>query len=100
ATISIYPLSLHDALPILFMPLSNACIDETARTDREAKPEFVYNTTNVGQFPPGKDKVGRIDAISVETGRTVWSWETRVANYSPRSEEHTSELQSRENLVC
>ena len=29
------------------------------------------------------DKVGRIDAISVETGRTVWSWETRVANYSP-----------------
>jgi alcohol dehydrogenase (cytochrome c) len=27
--------------------------------------------------------VGRIDAISVETGRTVWSWETRVANYSP-----------------
>ena len=68
---------------IMFMPLSNACIDETARTDREAKPEFVYNTTNVGHFPPGKDKVGRIDAISVETGRTVWSWETRVANYSP-----------------
>src|SRR5437762_13836597 len=68
---------------IMFMPLSNACIDETARTDREAKPEFIYNTTNVGRFPAGKDKVGRIDAISVETGRTVWSWETRVANYSP-----------------
>jgi len=68
---------------IMFMPLSNACIDETARTDREAKPEFVYNTTNVGRFPTGKDKVGRIDAISVETGKTVWSWETRVANYSP-----------------
>src|SRR5437773_2819398 len=68
---------------IMFMPLSNACIDETARTDREAKPEFIYNTTNVGRFPAGKDKVGRIDAISPETGRTVWSWETRVANYSP-----------------
>jgi alcohol dehydrogenase (cytochrome c) len=68
---------------VMFMPLSNACIDETARGDREAKPEFVYNTTNVGQFPTGKDKVGRIDAINVETGRTVWSWETRVANYSP-----------------
>ncbi|HSU88417.1 MAG TPA: PQQ-binding-like beta-propeller repeat protein, partial [Terriglobia bacterium] len=68
---------------IMFMPLSNACIDETARADREAKPEFVYNTTNVGRFPQGKDKVGRIDAISVETGKTVWSWETRVANYSP-----------------
>src|SRR5438093_11883244 len=68
---------------IVFMPLSNACIDETARTDREAKPEFVYNTTNVGRFPTGKDKVGRIDAISVEAGRTVWRWETRGANYSP-----------------
>src|SRR2546425_2734973 len=68
---------------ILYMSLSNACIDETARTDREVKPEFVYNTTNVGRFPQGKDKVGRIDAISVETGKTVWSWETRVANYSP-----------------
>src|SRR5712672_1521929 len=68
---------------VMFMPLSNACIDETARTDRGPAPEFVYNTTNVGRFPTGKDKVGRIDAISVETGRTMWSWETRVANYSP-----------------
>jgi alcohol dehydrogenase (cytochrome c) len=68
---------------VIFMPLSNACIDSTARTDRVAAPQFVYNTTNVGKFPPGKDKVGRIDAISVETGRTVWSWETRVSNYSP-----------------
>ena len=27
--------------------------------------------------------MGRIDAISVETGRTLWTWETRVTNYSP-----------------
>ena len=70
-------------LNVMFMPLYNACIDSTPRTDREAKPEFVYNTTNVARFPEGKDKVGRIDAISAETGRTVWSWETRVANYAP-----------------
>lgn len=69
-------------LNVMYIPLSNACIDETAR-DREAAPSFVYNTTNVGKFAAGKDKMGRIDAISVETGRTVWSWETRVANYSP-----------------
>ena len=43
----------------------------------------MYNTNNVARFPAGKDKVGRIDAISLETGRTLWSWETRVANYSP-----------------
>src|SRR5260370_35731302 len=68
---------------IMFNARSKAWIDETPRVDREKKPEFVYNTTNVGHFAPGKDKVGRIDAISAETGRTVWSWETRVSNYSP-----------------
>jgi alcohol dehydrogenase (cytochrome c) len=67
----------------MYFQLMNLCIDSTARTDRTAAPQFVYNTNNVGKFATGKDKVGRIDAISVETGRTVWSWETRVANYSP-----------------
>jgi alcohol dehydrogenase (cytochrome c) len=68
---------------VMYFPLSNLCIDTTARADRTAAPQFVYNTDTVGQFPPGKDKVGRIDAISVETGRTLWTWETRVSNYSP-----------------
>ena len=68
---------------IMYMALSNLCIDSKARTDRDPAPEFVYNTTNVGRFAKDKNKVGRIDAISVETGRTVWSWETRVSNYSP-----------------
>src|SRR5436853_196230 len=68
---------------VMYIPRSNLCIDSTARTDRNVEPQFVYNTTNVGKFATGKDKVGRIDAISVETGRTLWSWETRVSNYSP-----------------
>jgi alcohol dehydrogenase (cytochrome c) len=67
----------------MYIPLSNLCINSTSRTDRGSGPQFVYNTTNVGKFATGKDKVGRIDAISVETGRTLWSWETRVSNYSP-----------------
>jgi alcohol dehydrogenase (cytochrome c) len=67
----------------MYVPLTNLCLDTTARTDRGPAPEFGYNTTNVGRFATGKDKVGRIDAISVETGKTVWSWETRVSNYSP-----------------
>ena len=53
------------------------------RADRDPRTQFVYNTNNVGKFATGKDKVGRIDAISVETGKTLWSWETRVTNYSP-----------------
>src|SRR6516162_9654644 len=68
---------------VMYVPLSNLCIDSTARSDRTAAPQFVYNTTNIGKFATGKDKVGRIDAISVETGRTLWTWETRVSNYSP-----------------
>ena len=68
---------------VMYMPLTNLCIDSTARSDRGPEPQFVYNTTNVGKFAHGKDKVGRIDAISVETGKTLWSWETPVANYSP-----------------
>jgi alcohol dehydrogenase (cytochrome c) len=68
---------------VMYVQLANVCIDSTARADRGPQPQFVYNTTNVGKFAAGKDKVGRIDAISVDTGRTVWSWETRVANYSP-----------------
>jgi alcohol dehydrogenase (cytochrome c) len=68
---------------VMYVQLANLCIDSTARSDRGPQPEFVYNTTNVGKFSTGKDKVGRIDAISVETGRTLWSWETRVSNYSP-----------------
>src|SRR6266704_1803471 len=68
---------------VMYVPLSNLCIDSTSRADRGPAPQFVYNTTNVGKFATGKDKVGRIDAISVETGRTLWTWETRVSNYSP-----------------
>ena len=68
---------------VMYVPLTNLCIDSTARTDRGPAPQFVYNTTNIGKFATGKDKVGRIDAISVETGKTLWSWETRVTNYSP-----------------
>jgi alcohol dehydrogenase (cytochrome c) len=68
---------------LMYVQLNNLCIDTTARKDRLPEPRFGYNTNNVGKFATGKDKVGRIDAISVETGRTVWSWETRVTNFSP-----------------
>lgn len=69
-------------LNVMYIPLSNLCIESTA-LDRGPSPQFVYNTNNVGKFAAGKDKVGRIDAISVETGKTLWSWETRVSNYAP-----------------
>src|SRR2546429_9584410 len=71
ATTEIYPLSLHDALPILRESCSPASL---ARTRRPAGPT------------PGRAKT------SAGTHR---GWRS-----APRSEEHTSELQSRLHLVC
>jgi alcohol dehydrogenase (cytochrome c) len=68
---------------VMYFQLANLCTDTKARTDREPAPQYTYNTQNDAKFAPGKDRVGRIDAISVETGKTLWSWETRVSNYSP-----------------
>src|SRR5690606_41869259 len=79
----IYPLSLHDALPISFtVPLRfwghvvPGC---------PASGAGVGGTSCRGASPAG----GHVVPGSNPSGTTVY-----------RSEEHTSELQSRENLVC
>src|SRR3712207_9018238 len=75
ATTEIYTLSLHDALPI-----SNIRFIE--------KPNLVSTRNDSSTVP----------AIS-STALTIW---TQVVPIIPpkRSEEHTSELQSRQYLVC
>src|SRR2546428_7546614 len=76
ATTEIYTLSLHDALPISQVagrPL------RTGRGDR------------LGQ---GAARARRCGPRGVRVGRGAWA---RVLR---RSEEHTSELQSRSDLVC
>src|SRR5436309_12684772 len=40
------------------------------------------------------------DSTRISNGRRVCPWPTSTCSLSWRSEEHTSELQSRENLVC
>src|SRR5207302_9559435 len=66
----IYTLSLHDALPILTPPL---------RSSTSPVPDFHCRATAAWRS-------------AVCTPPRPWQWK--------RSEEHTSELQSRENLVC
>src|SRR5260370_11133421 len=70
ATTEIYTLSLHDALPIF---ASSALI--SLRSGREAPLQF-----------------------EISTGETLPSMPAALTG--PRSEEHTSELQSHLNLVC
>src|SRR3712207_8091068 len=82
ATTEIYPLSLHDALPIF---------NGNALTTL-----FRYSAGGTAHTGPahscGRGRVVRLGgrgwAVGVAAGRVV------------RSEEHTSELQSRQYLVC
>src|SRR5690606_42151163 len=86
ATTELYTLSLHDALPI-------------------------YDVAGlVGQRRVQGDEVGalqelvELDLLDAEIARTLLGQERIEADHlhaqALRSEEHTSELQSRENLVC
>src|SRR2546422_1569208 len=74
ATTEIYTLSLHDALPILSVMKSSVT--------------------------PGEHGPGHLDAAGIQTlGRETGAG-TVVSGAYYRSEEHTSELQSRLHLVC
>src|SRR3712207_7957938 len=78
ATTEIYTLSLHDALPI-FRGRRKRFFRDTARMTRTC-------------WPAAADGRYRIDvALGTSPGRLM---------VDTRSEEHTSELQSRQYLVC
>lgn len=69
---------------LMFVQIQNLCADTRVRADNiPSKPHDQYNTIGRPQLADGKKGIGRIDAISVETGKTVWSWETSASNYSP-----------------
>ncbi|MEY4708180.1 MAG: hypothetical protein RJB58_1903 [Pseudomonadota bacterium] len=69
---------------MLYVQIQNLCADYKVRADNiPSLPRDQYNKRGQVLFADGKDKVGRLDAISVETGRTLWSWETKASNYSP-----------------
>src|SRR3712207_9071297 len=75
ATTEIYTLSLHDALPIY---TGGSAVGTVARS------------------VPAADRVATLGLGATRTGRRGFA----VAATARRSEEHTSELQSRQYLVC
>src|SRR3712207_9051978 len=77
ATTEIYTLSLHDALPISDAGGAAAARDHAV---------------------PGRARLPR--ALGVPSGDRARELELHAAPPAPRSEEHTSELQSRQYLVC
>src|SRR5207302_8311523 len=75
-----YTLSLHDALPIYFF----------ATSAKLAPPRNATTSDSASS---------NARALATESGfGTMTTWRNEMA--AGRSEEHTSELQSRENLVC
>src|SRR3712207_8189719 len=82
ATTEIYTLSLHDALPIFHDRVAGGRVDEPA--DGE---DLVVG--------PDRPRRGRDDQADRHRARGQ-----RALDQRRRSEEHTSELQSRQYLVC
>src|SRR5699024_12696508 len=88
ATADISSLSLHDALPISARAIIRAAGSSIAIRSRMLAPSFVTMTVPLAPT----SILSRPDGPSVDR--------RAVATAFPRSEEHTSELQSRFDLVC
>src|SRR2546430_16920263 len=80
ATTEIYPLSLHDALPISYV------LDDLRRCVKKIGYFTIHTGAAQKKLADGRN------AHLIQEGE-MW-WRHR------RSEEHTSELQSQSNLVC
>src|SRR5205823_12643532 len=83
ATPHIYPLSLHDALPISLAPLVREILSESGRTKLALMKAWMT-----------------LRATGLNGLRQRIRDRTRLNDGYDRSEEHTSELQSLAYLVC
>src|SRR5690606_41244398 len=81
----LYTLSLHDALPILFF---------------QAALKYKVRYATLGFQPDAHLDDGNMWATSFAVTAIGPAEEKLIRELVERSEEHTSELQSRENLVC
>src|SRR5690606_40174604 len=88
-TTEIYTLSLHDALPIF----------KREKTQEKAREKRAFLVSLGGPCLSAR-RAGRAVASAVTRRRPRGRRSAGRSGLRPRSEEHTSELQSRENLVC
>ena len=63
---------------VMFFPLQNTCMT-IAPTLSRPDPDSLYGIRQQQQIAPNTDNVGSIHAISVETGRTLWTYDQRAA---------------------
>src|SRR5690606_42111804 len=95
---AIYPLSLHDALPICFI------IHRIRNNSRLSVQNIIYEPSRSVNRRKISVFVQIIRICSILLSQIIQTVIRRPIYVeiitSIRSEEHTSELQSRENLVC
>src|SRR5207244_13308909 len=92
----------HDVDP---PPEPHSCPTRRSSDLREQNPDVVLLTPLIGVVEsPQLDYLQSAKAIGIPTALCVWSWDhlssKAIVRSVPRSEEHTSELQSRDHLVC
>src|SRR5690606_42104511 len=92
APTDIYTLSLHDALPI--SGFGKIEVGQQARIKLNNYPSYEFGHLEgvVSKLTEIPNENSYQVEITLDKGMT--------SSYNKRSEEHTSELQSRENLVC
>src|SRR5690606_40792811 len=96
----VYSLSLHDALPISSPPRwVSPLVESTSNTPSPS------SRMEISKVPPPRSYTAifwSVDFLSRPYAKAaaVGSLMIRLTLSPARSEEHTSELQSRENLVC
>src|SRR5690606_40695927 len=99
AAIVLVTLSLHDALPIPAVRGAAERLEGRLLTLRAVGEGFANDLVRRAVVPGARE---RQDVVHVDRVREQLPHADRLAGVgaAPRSEEHTSELQSRENLVC
>src|SRR5207247_9171791 len=90
-----YTLSLHDALPISIRPVPSV-LSISARNDEQ----LVRFTWRSKRFLRSLSPSRSANETSPMSSVSLWPLWKRPSQYVARSEEHTSELQSRVDLVC
>src|SRR5207249_11873364 len=91
-TTVLYPLSLHDALPICPVPEARG---QALQRSLESRGERPVQTSGLGR--PGARALIRARDVRLRAERQRHAF---LLFQRIRSEEHTSELQSRFDLVC
>ena len=66
---------------LMYFPLQNTCMTATSTSAKPSLDEL-YAVRMKNVITPGTENVGTIEAISVETGKTVWKREQRAGQTS------------------